>query len=128
MPLYGNEMDAASIPADIGLGRMAANALKKEHVFARPALEAQAESEPARVLAGLVSEGRRAARAGSAVLADGAEVGIVTSGQPSPTLGHPIALARLDKEHAEPGTSLVVDIRGKAHDFSVVPLPFYSRG
>ncbi|WP_029089515.1 glycine cleavage T C-terminal barrel domain-containing protein [Brevibacterium album] len=128
MPLYGNEMDRTSVPADIGLGRMAANALKKEHVFARAALEAQAAEEPARVLVGLTSEGRRAARAGSAVQADGQEVGIVTSGQPSPTLGRPIALARVDRALAEPGTPVVVDIRGKAHEFAVAALPFYSRG
>ncbi|WP_291792055.1 glycine cleavage T C-terminal barrel domain-containing protein [Brevibacterium sp.] len=127
MPLYGNEMDRTSIAADIGLGKMAANALKKKHVFARAALEAQAAQEPARVLVGLVSSGRRAARAGAAVQADGQEIGIVTSGQPSPTLGHPIALARVDRAHAEPGTELTVDIRGKAHDFTVAALPFYTR-
>ena len=52
----------------------------------------------------------------------------MSSGQPSPTLGHPIALAFLDREHAVVGTELEVDIRGKAHPFRVVDLPFYARG
>jgi aminomethyltransferase len=61
------------------------------------------------------------------VLVDGQEVGTVTSGQPSPTLGHPVALAFLDRAHAAEGTELDVDIRGKSHPFRVVPTPFYKR-
>ena len=87
----------------------------------------QAEGTP-RKLVGLSSEGRRAARAGAGVFVDGAEVGAITSGQPSPTLGHPIALAYLDAAHAEPGTAVTVDIRGKSYDFSVVETPFYNSG
>jgi aminomethyltransferase len=79
------------------------------------------------VLVGLTSEGRRAARSGAAVSVDGTEVGTVTSGQPSPTLGHPIALAYVDRSAAEVGTAVTVDIRGKAHDFTVTELPFYKR-
>jgi aminomethyltransferase len=128
MPLYGNEISQDTIAADLGMGKVAVNALKREHLFAREAIAQQVETEPARQLVGLVSDGRRAARAGSAVLVDGQEVGVVSSGQPSPTLGHPIALAFLDREHAAVGTELEVDIRGKAHPFRVVDLPFYTRG
>jgi aminomethyltransferase len=80
------------------------------------------------VLVGLSSEQRRAARAGATVLdAAGAAIGTVTSGQPSPTLGHPIALAYIDRTRAEVGTAVTVDIRGKSHDFTVAELPFYKR-
>ena len=128
MPLYGNEISQDTIAADLGMGKVAVNALKREHLFAREAIAHQVETEPTRKLVGLVSDGRRAARAGSAVLVDGQEAGVVSSGQPSPTLGHPIALAFLDREHAVVGTELEVDIRGKAHPFRVVDLPFYARG
>ncbi|GAA4284292.1 glycine cleavage system aminomethyltransferase GcvT [Brevibacterium daeguense] len=126
MPLYGNELTRETTPFDAGLGRMV-GFTTKETFFAREALEKLAESEPARVLVGLTSEGRRAARSGATVSVDGSEVGIVTSGQPSPTLGHPIALAYVDTAVSEPGSAVSVDIRGKAHDFVVVELPFYSR-
>ena len=77
---------------------------------------------------GLTSTGRRAARAHAELFdADGTAVGEVTSGQPSPTLGHPIALAYVDTALAEPGTKLDADIRGKKYPFEVVKLPFYSR-
>ena len=54
-------------------------------------------------------------------------IGRITSGQPSPTLGHPIALAYVDPAYAEPGTPVQVDLRGKLEPYEVVRLPFYSR-
>ena len=36
-------------------------------------------------------------------------------------------MAYVDVEHAEPGTGVDVDIRGKAEPFEVVALPFYKR-
>ncbi len=128
MPLYGNELSREHTPLDAGLGRMVElNVKNKEHLFAREALEGLLTQQPARVLAGLTSQGRRAARQGASVLIDGQEIGQITSGQPSPTLGHPIALAYLDREHTEPGTAVSVDIRGKSYDFTVAELPFYRR-
>ncbi len=55
------------------------------------------------------------------------EVGEVTSGALSPTLGHPIAMAYVSPEFAEPGTELELDVRGSRIPASVVSLPFYSR-
>ena len=52
---------------------------------------------------------------------------MVTSGQPAPVLGHPIALARLRPDVTEVGTALEVDICGKRHPFEIVALPFYTR-
>jgi aminomethyltransferase len=78
---------------------------------------------------GLVAEGRRAARAGSAVRdGEGREIGAVTSGALSPTLGHPIAMAYIDPAASEAGTELVVDVRGKDLPVRVVEMPFYRRG
>ena len=126
MPLYGNELDQNTTPFDAGLGRMI-GFKTKDDFFAREKLAELGQTEPPRVLVGLTSEGRRAARSGAAVSVDGTEVGTVTSGQPAPTLGHPIALAYIDRDRAEAGTAVTVDIRGKAHDFTVTALPFYKR-
>ena len=59
--------------------------------------------------------------------ADGNPIGRITSGAPSPTLGKPIAMAYVDAAHAEPGTAVAVDVRGKAEPVEVVALPFYKR-
>ena len=55
-------------------------------------------------------------------------MGTVTSGAPSPTLGHPIALAYVPPECAAPGTTLGVAVRGKAASVRVVPTPFVGPG
>ncbi len=127
MPLYGNELSRAVTPYDAGLGRVVR--LDKDGDFVgRSALAARAEQPAARTLVGLVSEGRRAPRHGYAVVAnETTEVGTVTSGAPSPTLGHPIAMAYVDPEHAAPGTPLAVDVRGTKEPVQVVELPFYRR-
>ncbi len=94
----------------------------------REALAAAAQAEPAKVLVGLAGEGRRSPRTGYAVTdADGNQVGIVTSGMPSPTLGRPVAMAYVPPALAEPGTDLGVDVRGRREPMTVVALPFYKR-
>ncbi|WP_243697011.1 glycine cleavage system aminomethyltransferase GcvT [Labedella endophytica] len=126
MPLYGHELDADTLPVQAGLGRVVA--LAKEGDFrGRAAIEA-GPADGARVLVGLVAEGRRAGRAGYAVLdADGTAVGEITSGALSPTLGHPIALAYVAPESSAVGTPLSLDVRGTRIPATVTPLPFYSR-
>ena len=129
MPLYGNELDRTTTPFDAGLGRVVV--LDKPDFVGRTALAARAEAGPQRVLVGLFGDGRRAARHGYPVLSgpdEGAEaIGIVTSGAPSPTLGHPVAMAYVAPAYAAEGTALGVDVRGRAEPVRVVPLPFYRR-
>ncbi|GAA0596168.1 glycine cleavage system aminomethyltransferase GcvT [Kutzneria viridogrisea] len=128
MPLYGNELTAELTPYDAGLGRVVK--LDKPGDFVgRAALEVAAKSTPSRSLVGLVAPGRRAPRHGYRVVdpESGAELGVVTSGAPSPTLGHAVAMAYVDTERAEPGSALAVDIRGTMSPVEVVALPFYRR-
>jgi aminomethyltransferase len=127
MPLYGNELSLDLDPYAAGLGPVVA--LSKESDFVgRAALEAKKEQAPARRLVGLKGTGRRAGRSHYPVLKDGAVIGEVTSGAPSPTLGYPVALAYVDAAFTEPGTTVDVDLRGKPEPFEVVSLPFYKRG
>lgn len=124
MPLYGNELTAELTPFNAGLGRVVK--FEKEDFVGKSALDGR--REPSQVLVGLRGSGRRAPRHGYRVLHDSAEVGEVTSGALSPTLGYPIAMAYVPKELSEPGTALSVDIRGRVEPVEVVPMPFYRRG
>ncbi|MBK0422585.1 glycine cleavage system aminomethyltransferase GcvT [Leucobacter sp. CSA2] len=126
MPLYGNELSRETNPFEVGLGPIVSFA-KPQDFVGREALERLKEAGPKRVLVGLVGTGRRAGRSGYPVLAGDQPIGVVTSGQPSPTLGYPIALASIAPEFAEPGTSVAVDLRGKSEPFEVVATPFYRR-
>lgn len=125
MPLYGHELSLDIQPVQAGLGRVPVMA---KDFIGHAALE-KGVSEDARVLVGLVAEGRRAARAGYAVVVPdtGEEVGNVTSGALSPTLGHPIAMAFVDPAYAAIGTTLDLDVRGSRMPATVTALPFYRR-
>ncbi|GAB3601079.1 glycine cleavage system aminomethyltransferase GcvT [Microbacterium tumbae] len=121
MPLYGHELSLDTKPAQAGLGRVVA--ADKDDFVGKDAAE---PAEGARVLIGLAAEGRRAGRAGYAVVtADGAVVGEITSGALSPTLGHPIAMAFVDP--AANAEDLFLDVRGTSIPAVVTDLPFYRR-
>ncbi|MEV7631384.1 glycine cleavage system aminomethyltransferase GcvT [Microbacterium sp. NPDC089318] len=129
MPLYGNELSRETVPAQAGLGRVVV--ADKERFVGKDALAAGSEGTGAhagRTLIGLTAEGRRAGRAGYAVvLEDGTVVGEITSGALSPTLGHPIAMAYVDPSHAEEGADLFLDVRGTKIPATRTALPFYRR-
>lgn len=126
MPLYGNELSLERTPFDAGFGPVVS--FKKEEDFVgRKALESLSGQTPERKLVGLKGLGKRAGRGGYAIVKDGATVGEITSGQPSPTLGYPVALGYVDAKYSEVGTELEVDLRGKTLPFVVVELPFYTR-
>lgn len=121
MPLYGHELTRETKPAQAGLGRVVV--ADKERFVGKGAV---IPAEDAPVLVGLVAEGRRAGRAGYAVvLEDGTAVGEVTSGALSPTLGHPIAMAYIAPEAAD--QTLFLDVRGTRIPATVTALPFYRR-
>lgn len=132
MPLYGNELDATTTPFDAGLGRVvrfdkADEAGSPVDFVGRTALAERAEQDGERVLVGLEGLGRRAARHGYPVVSGDDVVGVVTSGAPSPTLGHPVAMAYVRPSVSPVGTELSVDVRGRHEPVRVVALPFYRR-
>ncbi|WP_062380983.1 glycine cleavage system aminomethyltransferase GcvT [Demequina pelophila] len=131
MPLYGQELTRDTTPYEAGLGRIVVLGTAERprgDFVGRDALVRAKADGPRKVLVGLAGEGRRAARAGYPVVdEDGAEVGRVTSGAPSPTLGHPIAMAYVPPALAEPGTTVAIDVRGRREPMTVVALPFYTR-
>ncbi|WP_137814971.1 glycine cleavage system aminomethyltransferase GcvT [Gandjariella thermophila] len=128
MALYGNELTVATNPYQANLGRVV-KLDKPADFVGRAALAEIAERGVDTVLVGLTGTGRRAPRHGYPVLdpATGTEIGTVTSGAPSPTLGHPIAMAYVRRQYAAPGTKLAVDVRGRQEAVEVTELPFYRR-
>jgi len=57
----------------------------------------------------------------------GEQVGVVTSGSPSPTLRKNIALAYIPPSLAAIGTTLFIEIRAQKCKAQVVATPFYKR-
>ncbi|WP_350352730.1 glycine cleavage system aminomethyltransferase GcvT [Microbacterium sp. A8/3-1] len=123
MPLYGHELSLETRPAQAGLGRVVVS--DKESFIGKDAVDAAPDAP---VLVGVVAEGKRAGRAGYAVVdAEGTALGEITSGALSPTLGHPIAMAYVTPSSAEEGTAVFLDVRGTKIPATVTALPFYRR-
>jgi len=134
MALYGHEITEEIDPVSAGLD-FAIKYDKSEDPRTSPAevgrfigqdiLQNLKTHGTTRKLAGLVLEGRRSARQGMKVYNSNQEIGIITSGVNSPTLGRCIAMAYLDTAHATIGGRVEVDL-GRARDRAeVVALPFY---
>jgi aminomethyltransferase len=120
--LSGNEFLLDHTPIEAGQDRF----VEIDHPFVgRDAIVAQQTKGPTRRLAGLaVEEAGAIPRHGMPVLQGPEVVGAVSSGGPSPTLGHGIALVYLPAPLAVPGTELAVSIRGRSVPAAVTRLPF----
>ncbi len=125
LPLYGHDLDTSTDPVSAGLSFAIARRRREQGGFPGHARIAAALADgPERCRVGLSLDGRLPAREGAQVFAGQTEVGRVTSGGFSPTLGHPIAMAYVAAAHAAPGTALAIEVRGRRLDAKVVPLPF----
>ncbi len=125
MPLYGHELNVDIDPISAGLQW----AVSEEKQFiGSSALTEIRRKGPVRRLVGLAVEGPRIARQGMTLWAGSREVGAVTSGASSPTLGRVIAMAYVQADVAKEGSILDVDLRGTRTAATVVKLPFYKFG
>jgi aminomethyltransferase len=125
MPLYGNELDRSVNPYEANLGRVVK--MEKGEFVGRSALAAVQQTGPRRRLVGLVMRDDAIARHGYPVRLAGAEVGVVTSGTLSPTLGERIAMAYVPAADAVIGAEVEVVVRDRPHPAEQVKLPFYRR-
>ena len=94
----------------------------------RDALAAQSDAGTDERFTGVVLTERGVPRNGYAVTdADGEEIGHLTSGTMSPTLGEPIGLGYLDADAAEDGAEVGVVVRGERKRARVRSPPFLDR-
>jgi aminomethyltransferase len=125
LPLYGHDLDEETTPIAADLGFALSKRRREEGGFPgheRIMLEREQGSILKRVM--LVVEGRQPVREGAAVLdTEGSEVGRVTSGGHSPSLGKPIAMAYVPTASAAPGTRIFLNQRGKIFTGIVTPMP-----
>jgi aminomethyltransferase len=123
----GYEFDDQIDPFEAGIGFTVPLKAKEDDFVGRAAL-AWRKAHPQRVLVGLELAGNEIAAHGDCVHIGHPQVGVVTSGCRSPSLGRSIALCRMAVEHAEVGTEVEV---GKLDGYQkripavVVPFPFY---
>ncbi len=125
MALYGHEIDDNTTLLEANLGWICK--LNKGDFIGRERLAAQKEEGVKRKLIGFEMTDRGIARDGQAVFVGGSQVGLVTSGSPAPFLRKNIGLAYVPIEYANVNQEIKIDVRGRAVDARIVPVPFYKR-
>lgn len=119
-PLYGQDLDTVHTPTEAGYAGMLTS--QADYVGKEAARRADT------ALVALSIEGRRSARHHDKVcLPGGEEVGVVTSGSFSPSLGHCVALAYVTAQAAASGEFVVKAAKAEL-PAAKVELPFYKNG
>ena len=125
LPLHGHELGEGITSLQAGLEWVVA--WNKPDFRGKTALALEKEHGIARRLVGISIPGRRPARDGTQVLdASGSEIGIVSSGNFSPTLGHCVAMAFVEPT-TKVGDTVSMDVRGTLIAGSVVAIPFVAK-
>src|SRR5262249_18763850 len=109
--LNGNDMDTQTNPFEAGLGWVVK--LSKQFV-GKEALARLKQNGVTRKLVGLEVQGHHTIRNGYRIYRGGREIGRVTSGPLSASLaGRNLGLGLVGADHADIGSEIEVDIRGK---------------
>lgn len=117
MPLYGHEMSEDTLADELELDYF----IKMNKEFCGKAYL----GNPKYKRIGLKIKDRGIAREQNPVYYEGRKIGFVTSGTHSPTLGYPVAMARVEKDFN--ASEVKVEVRGKFLSAEVVALPFNKR-
>ncbi len=125
MALYGSDLDEHTSPLESGLAWTVAMQPDNRKFIGREALQKQLDEGLKFKMVGLKLEGRGVLRGHQKVQSGGVEVGEVTSGTFSPTIGATIGIARI-ASHIE--NHCDVDIRGKLIPARIVKYPFVKNG
>ncbi|MEO1515977.1 MAG: glycine cleavage system aminomethyltransferase GcvT [Bacteroidota bacterium] len=122
--LYGHEIDDETSPLEAGLGWI--TKLKKDHFNSIDIFRQQKADGISRKLVAFTVDDRRVPRQGYPILnEEGQEIGKVTSGTLSPSLGIPIGLGLIEKAYSSLDGPLKVVAGRKQLAATIVKLPFY---
>ncbi|KNZ51360.1 glycine cleavage system T protein [Puccinia sorghi] len=125
MCLYGADLDESVGVAEAGLGWVVGK--DRTGFFGEQRTRTEKGPLITRRRVGLTVEKGPPARSG-AIITDptsGTEIGVVTSGIPSPSLaGQNIAMGYVSSGHHKPGSKILVQVRGKPRHAEVVKMPF----
>ncbi|MEM7103092.1 MAG: glycine cleavage system aminomethyltransferase GcvT [Bacteroidota bacterium] len=121
--LYGNDIDDTTSPIEAGLGWI--TKVKKGHFNSQPIFEQQKAEGVTRKLVGFEMIDRGIPRHGYDIFDENSNnIGKVTSGTHSPSLGKAIGMGYVKKELSGPGSEIYIAVRNKQLKAEVVKLPF----
>ena len=126
MCLYGNDIDEDTSPVEARLN-FAVRMDKKDDFVGRAAIVQQKEKGPSRVRVGFKVKDRGIPRQGQEIISDTVNVGKVTSGTLSPTLGVGVGMGYVPPILSKTAQPFQVKIRDRNVNSEAVKLPFYQR-
>ena len=125
LPLYGDELSEQISPVMSGLSMFCK--LDKTEFIGKEALLKQKTEGTERRIIGIELEDRAIPRHGYPVLAEGKEIGEVTTGYHSISTDKSVCMALIDSAYAKIGTSVEIQIRKKTFPGVVVKKRFYEK-
>ncbi|KAF4610782.1 hypothetical protein D9613_007251 [Agrocybe pediades] len=127
MCLYGNDLDETTTPVEAGLSWVIGKDRREKGGFiGAETVQKQLKEGTSRRRVGLIVEGAPA-RQGAKIFApttEQEEIGVVTSGIPSPTVGKNIAMGYVKSGWHKKGTEIQVEVRKQLRKAVITPMPF----
>ncbi len=125
-PLYGHELDEETTPIEAGVGFFV-SLDKGEFIGRKVLVEQKANGTKKKLIAFKMTDKSAPPRPHYPIWANGASVGIVTSGTQSPSLNIGIGMGFVPPEFSKPDTKIEIEIRGKRFAAVVVKKPIYKK-
>ncbi|MDP8216220.1 MAG: glycine cleavage system aminomethyltransferase GcvT [Candidatus Kaelpia imicola] len=124
-PLYGHELNEEITPLEASLMRFVE--MDKDFI-GKDALIKQKKRVLSKRLVALIADGRRSPREGYKIFSSDREVGYVTSGSFSPSLGSGIALGYINPEYSRVGLEVIIKSNNIQIEAKIVKRPIYAEG
>jgi len=124
LPLYGQELGENITPIEAGLN-FAVKVNKEADFIGKDVLKEQVENGAPRKLVGIEMIDRGIPRPGYPVLVGDEEIGEITTGTQSPTLGKSIGNALIKTEYANIDDEVNIQVRKRILKAKIVKRPFY---
>ncbi len=125
LPLYGHDLNEEIDPIEGDLGFAISKRRREDGRFPGAArILGHLEDGPPRKRVGLLVDGKLPVREGAKLFDGNTEIGVVTSGGFAPSVGAPIAMGYVPRDHAVPGTAIAAEVRGKRVHCTVAAMPF----
>ena len=127
--LYGHDINETTTPIEANLKWAISKRRREEGGFlGYNKIKSNINGELSRLRVGIKPLGKIIAREGTKIFSqDKNEIGSITSGTFGPSVNGSIAMGYVKCDFTKPGTKILLEVRGKKHEASIVQLPFYKK-